>query len=164
IQTDAAINRGNSGGPLLDAMGNVIGINTLVVRGTLSSGEIEGLGFAIPARVVEQTARALLDEGKIERPFFGIVHQSITPTLARRAGISEDQGVVVLRVAPDSPAERAGIESGDLLLAINEEIIDAQHPFINLLMQHPIGETVDVRLLRDNEEQRVRVTLVASDE
>ncbi|MGH2545060.1 MAG: S1C family serine protease [Ardenticatenaceae bacterium] len=163
IQTDAAINRGNSGGPLIDARGRVIGINTLIVRGTVESGEVEGLGFAIPAPVVEQTARLLLTNGQVERPFFGISHGVITPALARRFNIPRNTGEVVLSVEPGSPAAVAGILEGDLLLAVNDIEINEQHPFINLLVRHIAGETIEVRLLRDGAELRVSVILAPRD-
>jgi 2-alkenal reductase len=159
IQTDAAINRGNSGGPLLNSQGRVVGINTLIVRGTLEMGEVEGLGFAIPAHVVEQTARMISATGRIERPFIGVSHEIITPFLAQRFNISGDAGEVVLFVEPGSPAELAGIQEGDLLVAVNDVEIDEQHPLLNLLMRYAAGDTVVVRLLRSGVEVVVSVTL-----
>ncbi len=164
IQTDAAINRGNSGGPLLDSDGNVVGINTLVVRGTYEVGEVEGLGFAIPADVVATTAQALLTYGKIERPAFGIGHRLLTPTLARSFNITaQREGEVVVNVVPNSPAALAGIRVGDLLLALNNEAINWDRPFINLLMTHLVGDTVEVLLLRDGQEVRLPVILGAGE-
>lgn len=164
IQTDAAINRGNSGGPLLDAEGNVIGINTLIVRGTSVTGGVEGLGFAIPAQLVEQTARALLADGAIARPFFGVEHSDISRIEAERLGLDRSRGALVVRVESGSPAASAGIRQGDVLLAINEVEIDERHPFVNVLMLHEVGEAVAVRLLRDGAEVSVSVTLGTADE
>ena len=159
IQTDAAINRGNSGGPLLNQKGDVVGINTLVVRGSVSNNDIEGLGFAIPATTIERTARLLLQEGKVARPFFGVRHEILTPTLARQYRINDVDGEVVLDVESGSPAAEAGIEVGDLLLSINGQEIDKRRPFINLLMEHTVGETIEVRLLRNEVERLFFVRL-----
>ncbi len=160
IQTDAAINRGNSGGPLLNAAGEVVGINTLVVRGSGSNGDIEGLGFAVPASMVEKIARLLLQEGKVSRPFFGIRHELLTPLLASQYSIERTRGELILHVQAQSPADDAGIEVGDLLLSINNEGINPRRPFINLLMQYDVGETIEVLLLRDGLERSFFVNLV----
>jgi len=160
IQTDAAINRGNSGGPLLNEVGDVVGINTLVVRGSASSGDIEGLGFAIPASMVEKIARLLLEEGQVTRPFFGIRHEILTPLLASQYSINRTRGELVLHVQAGSPADLAGIEVGDLLLSINDEEINQRQPFINLLIQYDVGETIDVLLLRDGLERTFSVALI----
>ncbi|MGB0385826.1 MAG: trypsin-like peptidase domain-containing protein [Ardenticatenaceae bacterium] len=159
IQTDAAINRGNSGGPLLNRDGDVIGINTLVVRGALLDGDIEGLGFAIPAATVEQTARLLLDEGAVARPFLGVRHEMVTPTVARRYQINQTSGELVQYVEFGSPAAQAGIQMGDLLMSINGQEIDKDHPLINLLMQYSVNDTIEVRILRDEIEYFFFVTL-----
>jgi 2-alkenal reductase len=159
IQTDSAINRGNSGGPLLDADGQVIGINTLVVRGTATSGEVEGLGFAIPAEIVEEIGQALLTDGVISRPSLGITHTANTPTLARRFGIERESGEVVLDVTPASPADRVGIRRGDLLVSLNDVEID-RRPFLNMLMDFQVGESIELQLLRGSQEIAVQVTLV----
>lgn len=165
IQTDAAINRGNSGGPLLDAEGNVIGINTLIVRGNTATGEVEGLGFAIPARLVEETARLLLADGAIVRPFLGVEHNEVvSPLQAQRLGLERIRGSLVVSVDADSPASAAGIRAGDVLLAINEVEIDERHPFVNVLMLYEVGETVAVRLFRNGQEVALSVTLVADEE
>lgn len=160
IQTDAAINRGNSGGPLLNEAGKVVGINTLVVRGSASSGDIEGLGFAIPASMVEKIARLLLEEGKVTRPFFGIRHEILTPLLASQYRINRTKGELVLHVQAGSPADLAGIQVGDLLLSINDKQIDQRQPFINLLIQYDVGETIEVLLLRDGLERAFSVALI----
>lgn len=160
IQTDAAINPGNSGGPLLNGDGEVVGINTLIVRGdTFSEGLGEGLGFAIAGATVNQIAEQIIAEGEIVRPFFGIRHELITFENVFEYELDDIQGEAVLGVEPFSPAEIAGIESGDVLLEFNDEVIDEDHPFINLLMRQTIGDTVRVLLLRDGREIVVSVTL-----
>ncbi len=160
IQTDAAINPGNSGGPLLNGDGEVIGINTLIVRGdAYSEGIGEGLGFAIAAATVTDIAEAIIAEGEIVRPFFGIRHELITFENVFEYELDEIKGEVVLGVEPFSPADTAGIERGDVLLEFNDNAIDEDHPFINLLMRQAIGDTVRVLLLRDGRELVVSVTL-----
>jgi 2-alkenal reductase len=160
IQTDAAINPGNSGGPLLNGDGEVIGINTLVVRGDGFTDSIgEGLGFAIAGPTVAEIVETLIAEGEIVRPFFGIRHELITFENVFEYDLTEIRGEAVLGVEPFSPAEAAGIQRGDILLEMNGETIDDEHPFINLLMRQSIGDTIPVRLLRNNDELEVSVTL-----
>ncbi len=160
IQTDTAINRGNSGGPLFDMAGNVVGINTLVVSSALSTENIEGLGFSIPATTVEQIVKQILTEGKVSRPFFGIQHQELTSFLANRYQIfGQTTGEVVLSVEGSSPAELAGIEEGDLLLGLNGQTINKRYPFINILMRYRAGDRIEVRLLRNGIERSLSITL-----
>lgn len=160
IQTDAAINPGNSGGPLLNSNGEVVGINTLIVRGdTFSEGMGEGLGFAIAGATVLEIAEKIITEGEIARPFFGIRHELITFENVFEYNLDDIRGEAVLGVEPFSPAETAGIERGDVLLEFNDEVIDEDHPFINLLMRQEIGATIRVLLLRDGREIVVSVTL-----
>jgi serine protease Do len=120
IQTDAPINPGNSGGPLVNAEGEVVGINTFIFSG---SGGSEGLGFAIPARVVRFVYEALRKRGYVQRIEIGITAQGITPQLAAGLGLSRDSGVVVSDVVPGGPAERAGLRDGDVLEAIDGRTI-----------------------------------------
>lgn len=160
IQTDAAINPGNSGGPLLDGNGDVVGINTLVVRGDANTFAMgEGLGFAVPGSVVQSIAEALIANGEIPRPFFGIRHELVTFENAFTYGLDEAKGEVVLGVESNSPAAVAGIERGDVLMSINGDAIDQDHPFINRLMSYSIGDTIHIELLRDTSDIEVDVTL-----
>jgi S1-C subfamily serine protease len=160
IQTDAAINPGNSGGPLLNNNGEVIGINTLIVRGDSVTESIgEGLGFAIAGATVRDIVQTLIAEGEVQRPFFGIRHELITFVNVFEYGLTDIRGEVVLGVEPFSPADTAGIEQGDVLLEIDGEEINEDNPFINLLMRHTVGDTIQVLLLRDDNEITVSVTL-----
>jgi 2-alkenal reductase len=160
IQTDAAINPGNSGGPLLNLNGEILGINTLVVRGDGTGDNMgEGLGFAIPGDIVVAIAEQLIADGEIPRPFFGIRHELISFENVLEYGLDRVKGEAVLGVEADSPAATAGIQRGDVLLALNDEEIDEEHPFINLLMRQAVGDTVTVRLFRDGSELEVDVTL-----
>ncbi len=160
IQTDAAINQGNSGGPLVNLAGQVVGINTLVVRGGgLSSTVAEGLGFAIPS----STARAVVDQiiakGYVSRPYLGIRWQTITPDLVARYRLGADHGVLITEVLRGSPAAQAGLQRGDILTAISGDSIGEDAPFINLLLRHQPGEKVSLEVVRGGETLHLEVIL-----
>jgi serine protease Do len=122
IQTDAAINQGNSGGPLVNALGEVIGINAFIVSKT---GGYQGLGFAIPISRAKRVAEEILRYGTVREVWWGFRLGEVGPALAKELGLETDQGVVVFEVLPDSAAKRAGLKPGDLITAINgEEITD----------------------------------------
>ncbi len=160
IQTDAAINQGNSGGPLVNLAGQVVGINTLVVRGSaLSSAVAEGLGFAIPSSTARAVADQIIAKGYVSRPYLGIRWQTITPDLAARYRLGADHGVLVTEVVRGSPAAQAGLLRGDILTAIGGEDIGDDAPFINLLLRHQPGETVTLEVVRGQETLRLEVTL-----
>ncbi len=116
IQTDAPINPGNSGGPLIDAQGRVVGINTFILS---ESGGSEGLGFAIPSNIVSTVYTQLRKEGHVHRGKIGIYVQTITPAIAEGLGLTRDWGVLVGDVAPDGPADKAGVKVGDVVLTAN---------------------------------------------
>lgn len=161
IQTDAAINQGNSGGPLIDAEGRVVGINTLVVRAGLGQNGVDGLGFAIDAATIARVGTLLREAGRVPRPFFGVQHEALNPPLARLYGIAPERrdGALVVQVDPGSPAAAAGLLRGDLLLAVEGVDISVSQPFVNLLYRHAAGDTVRIRLLRGGQEIEVEVTL-----
>ncbi len=158
IQTDAAINQGNSGGPLVNLAGQVIGINTLIVRG--GSGAVaEGLGFAIPSNTARAVVEQLIERGYVARPYLGIRWQWITPDMAARYDLPVEYGVFLSEVVPGGPADRAGLQRGDILTAIDGQEIDPEHPFINLLFHHAPGDEVTFSLVRGREKLERRVTL-----
>ncbi len=160
IQTDAAINHGNSGGPLVNLAGEVIGINTLIVRGSGLGGDVaEGLGFAIPSNTVRAVAEQLIAKGYVARPYLGITWQWITPRIAAFYDLGVEWGVYVSAVAAGSPAERAGLRRGDIIVAFGETSLDPDHPFINALYHYAPGDTVTLRVVRQRQEVTVRVTL-----
>ncbi len=160
IQTDAAINHGNSGGPLLNLQGQVIGINTAIIRGgTTSSSIAEGLGFAIPSNTVRQVVPQLIERGYVSRPDLGISHRPITPQLASYYGLSARWGELVIEVPAGTAAAQAGLQRGDIIIAINGQAIDGDHPFINLLLRHQPGDTVSLTIHRDGRELTLSVTL-----
>lgn len=160
IQTDAAINVGNSGGPLVNLAGEVIGINTLVVRGQGYTGTVaEGLGFAIPINTAKVVAEQLISFGKVIRPYLGISWQAITPEIAYRYDLPVQYGVYVSRVFQGSPAEQAKIRVGDILTKIGETQLDENHSYINALYSHKAGETIEIGLVREGMPITVQVTL-----
>jgi 2-alkenal reductase len=158
IQTDAAINHGNSGGPLVNLAGQVVGINTLVVRGN-QADQAEGLGFAIAGNIAQAVSQQLIEHGFVARPYMGISWDSITPPVAQAYGLPADWGVYITEVAADSPAAAAGIRQGDIITALGRVALDESHPFVNLLWSHAVGETVPVTLSRGNDTLTVNVTL-----
>ena len=159
IQTDAAINSGNSGGPLLNLAGEVIGINTLVVRDSSSGTVAEGLGFAIPINTARAVAEQIIEKGYFSRPYVGINWQSITPRIAAVYRLPAEYGVYITQVAENSPASRAGLQPGDIITGIEETALDATHTYINTLFQYAPGDTVTLTVMRDNEQTQVDVTL-----
>ena len=160
IQTDAAINHGNSGGPLINLSGQVIGINTAIVRGSSLSGDVaEGLGFSIPARIVSDVTSQLIANGYVERPFLGIRYQVITPQIAQANGLPMDWGVYVQEVVSGSPADQAGMRQGDILTAIGADTMSADVSFINALMRHTVNEATTLSVWRNGETLALNVTL-----
>jgi 2-alkenal reductase len=149
IQTDAAINHGNSGGPLVNLAGQVIGINTLVVRGNgFTADQAEGLGFAVASNEASAVAEQLIERGYVARPYLGISWESVTPPVARRYGLGAEWGVYITSVTPGSPAQAAGLQEGDIITGLGEVTLDEGHPFINALWQHAAGDTVTLTLVR----------------
>jgi 2-alkenal reductase len=160
IQTDAAINQGNSGGPLVNLAGEVVGINTLVVRGSGLGGAVaEGLGFAIPVNTAKEIAGQIVEQGFVARPFLGVRWQPITPAIAQTYDIPTDWGAYVTSIVPDSPASQAGLREGDIILGIGEIDLDENHGFINALFNYQPGQTVELRLLRGQERLSLPATL-----
>jgi 2-alkenal reductase len=170
IQTDAAINHGNSGGPLLNLSGEVIGINSAVVRdtgsGALGSGDVaEGLGFAIPVNTAKDVSAQLINSGRVARPFLGVSSQPVTPRLAGANGLTDekgnvlDHGALLAEVLPNTPAGEAGLRVGDVVLQLNDIVLDEDHPLINSLMHFKPGETVTLKVLRRGQVLSIKVTL-----
>lgn len=147
IQHDASINPGNSGGPLLNLRGEVVGVNTAVVRqaGFLP---IEGLGFAIPSNTVRIIADQLIQNGRVIRPYLGITYEPITPRQALAGDLPVDHGVLVTSVEPGAPADQAGVRDGDIITSLNGQAIDGDHPLVNELFRYRPGDTVTVEVFR----------------
>lgn len=160
LQTDAAINQGNSGGPLVNLAGEVIGINTLIVRGNgFNSAVAEGLGFSIPSNTAGIIASQIIEKGFFSRPYLGVNWQSVTPRISARYGLPVDWGAYVTDVNANSPAAQAGIESGDIITEIGGNPIDENSSFVNALFAHQAGEQVVIKVARENKSLEFTVTL-----
>jgi len=160
IQTDAAINHGNSGGPLVNTLGQVIGINTAIVRNDTSSGDVaEGLGFAIPSSTVKNVADQIIKKGYVSRPYLGIRSVTITPEVAGANGLPMDWGVYVRGVDRGSPAEQAGVRQGDIITEIGQDKIGDDLSYTNALLHHQPGERATLKVWRDGKTLSLDVTL-----
>ncbi len=158
LQTDASINPGNSGGPLVNLAGEVIGVNTLVVR--QSSGTIaEGLGFAVPSNLAAIIAQQIIAEGYFARPTLGIRWQTITPAIAARYRLPVEWGAYVIEVQNGSAADQAGIKSEDIITCIGGSCIDDENSYYNVLFKNQPGDRVTVTLARGNTNVELEVTL-----
>ncbi len=159
IQTDAAINQGNSGGPLVDKNGRVVGINTLIV-GRSSGGVVaEGLGFAMAINTVREVVDQLMATGHVARPYLGIGYQSVTPQVASYYGLSVSTGILVTSVAARSPAAQGSLQVGDVILQIGEQKISDSNPYLNALMHHRPGDKVKIAINRSGQSLSLEVTL-----
>jgi serine protease Do len=160
IQTDAAINQGNSGGPLVNLAGQVIGINTLIVRNSSgASTVVEGLGFSIPANTAQAIATQLMKNGALIRPYLGVNYQTIDPTIARMYSLPVQYGAYVTDVGSGSPADKAGIRVDDIITRLNDIPIDDTHPYINVLYSFAPGDTINVTVARGSQTKTFNVTL-----
>ena len=160
LQTDAAINSGNSGGPLVSLRGEVVGINTLVVRGSaLSGATAEGLGFAIPSNTVRAVADQLIAKGQVTRPYLGIRWEWLTPEMAAAMGMDASYGAYVTAVSPGSPAADAALHQGDVVVGIDGTRFGGETPFLNQLLTHAPGERITLDVNRGGTEIRLQVTL-----
>ncbi len=162
IQTDASINRGNSGGPLANLNGEVVGINTMVIRGGgVGTNIVEGLGFAIPSNMVVSITEQLIEKGAVARPYLGIRYLEVTPQLASYYDLSVDKGILVTQIVANSGAHLAGLQPGDVIVSIGGQPIDEDNHFINVLMRFQVGDTVKVAVNRFGEELEFEVALKA---
>lgn len=167
FQTDAAINQGNSGGPLVNINGEVIGINTAV------AGNAEGIGFAIPAANISGLIKTVISTGKFQQPYLGVRYAPLTNDTAKQLGLKVTRGAYILPtdkaggqepIIPGSPAEKAGLQSGDIIIAIDGVNIDERHNLTALLDQKGINETVTLKIQRDGKNQNKEVTLQVAPE
>ncbi|CAG0996084.1 putative serine protease PepD [Anaerolineales bacterium] len=159
IQTDAAINHGNSGGPLMNLAGEVIGINTLVVRNTNSGDVAEGLGFAVPVNTARAVAEQIIQKGYFSRPFMGIRFQQVTPNIAAAYNLPVQWGVYVTEVSQGSPASTAGLQQGDIIFKIGDMTLDETHSYINTLFTFKPGDEVKLGVMRDGKQVDLTITL-----
>ena len=156
IQTDAAINPGNSGGPLLNIAGEVIGINSAI---TSTSGGNIGIGFAIPVNLAKRVMEDLVANGKVTRAYIGISPQEITSDLMEAFNLEEVSGVLVAKVETDSPAHRAGLEVGDVIVEFNSEKVPNVSKFRIAVATSKVGTRVPVKIIRENKERTLYIQL-----
>ena len=158
IQTDAAINHGNSGGPLVNLAGEVIGINTLIVRN--NNGDVaEGLGFAVPVNTARAVAEQIMQKGYFSRPNLGIDVQQISPNIAARYNLPVQWGSYVTNVKANSPASTAGLQVNDIITKIGDTAIDETHSYINTLFLYKPGDQVTLDVVRNGQTLQLQVTL-----
>ena len=156
IQTDAAINRGNSGGPLVDAHGELVGINTFIIS---DSGSFAGAGFAIPVGIVRASAEQIIKTGTVHHGYLGISMNDVTPENSQFFNLPDATGAIVSQVTPDSPAGHAGLKSGDVLRELDgKKIVNGSALQVAVSETAP-GNTIDLGILRDGHAQTVKVTV-----
>lgn len=165
FQTDAAINEGNSGGPLVNMNGQVIGIDTAV------ASDAQGIGFAIPINDVSGLIKTVLATGKFQQPYLGVRYLSLTNDYASQLSLSVTRGAYVIPADQDggesgvvsgSPADQAGLKEGDVIEAVNGASIDDSHSLTALLDQHSVGDSISLRVLRNGKQLNIQVTLTAA--
>ena len=156
IQTDAAVNPGNSGGPLVNLRGEVVGINTAIASRT---GGNMGIGFAIPSNMAEKIKDSIIEQGSVERGQLGVMVQDLTQDMASSFGYDSTEGVLIGDVVDGGPAERAGLQTGDIVLQYDGEDVNEAHQLRNRVAETTPGTEVEVKIFRDGEEQTVTVTI-----
>jgi len=164
LQTDTAINSGNSGGPLVNLAGQVIGINTAV------ASSAQGIGFAIPINSAKSAIESIKKTGKIVRPYLGVRYFEITPAIAKENNLPVDHGALVQRggslmdfaVIPGSPADKAGLSENDIILEVNGQTIDQNHSLLAIIQEYNVGETVTLKVLSKGQQKEVKVKLEES--
>lgn len=153
LQTDASINPGNSGGPLLNLQGEVIGINTAI------NAEAQGIGFAIPINTVQEVLTDLIHKGKVSRPWLGVSIQDLTPELAKYFDIDVKEGVVVGYIASGSPAEKAGLRQGDIILEIDKKKVTKGEELVQIVEKSKVGDKHEFLMMRNGEFKTLTVTI-----
>ncbi len=153
IQTDAAINPGNSGGPLLNAAAQVVGINTL------GSSQAQGIGFAISINSAKPVADALIAGQPVPRPFVGVATGSLNPQQDAQLGLPANTGVGIGTVTSGSPADKAGLKADDIIVKFDGQTVQGEEGFVGLLLSHKPGDTVTFTILRNKQQQDIKVTL-----
>ena len=156
IQTDASINQGNSGGPLFDLNGNVIGVNTAIFSPT---GGNVGLGFAIPSELAQPVIEQLKDNGQVRRGYLGVQIQAMSPAIADSLGLPKDRGEIVASVEPSGPARTAGIQQGDVIVRVAGQDVTPDNNLSFIIANTRIGSRVPIELIRNGRRQTVTATL-----
>jgi serine protease Do len=153
IQTDASINPGNSGGPLFNAQGKVVGINTAIIQGG------QGIGFAIPINMAKVVLPQLEEKGKVTRGWLGVAIQPVTPELAKSFGVEGEKGALVADVTKDSPADRAGLKSGDIIMEFDGKQVLEMNSLPRYVAATPVGKKVKLKILRNGKLEEAAVTI-----
>ncbi len=156
IQTDAAINKGNSGGPLFNMKGEVIGINTAIIS---PSGGSIGIGFAVPSELAEGVVKQLMDFGETRRGWLGVRIQPVTDDVANSLGLDSAKGALVAGVIKGGPVDNGSIKAGDVILKFDGKDVDEMRDLPRVVAESPVGKAVDVIIMRDGKQQTVKVTL-----
>jgi len=156
IQTDASINPGNSGGALVNLQGELVGINTAIIG---PSGGNVGIGFAIPINLVNQVVTQIIQYGEIQRGQLGVQMQDLTPALARAFNIEQQHGAVIAGIIPSSPADRAGLQRGDVVIAVNGQAVDSATKLRNRIALMQVGDVVNLDILRDGKELSIKARI-----
>lgn len=154
IQTDADINRGNSGGPLVDLNGDVVGINTFVL-----TSEVETAGFAVNTSTVRRVYEELTEHGRVLRPYLGVSLRTVTPAVATELGLSRKTGVLVWYTVENSPAAKAGLKADDIIVLFEDQPVNEAYQITKILWQYEIGDSVRLTFWRGDDEQEAWVTL-----
>ena len=161
LQTDAAINRGNSGGPMFNMRGEVIGINTAIFSPT---GGSVGIGFAVPSSLAEPITKKLREGKKITRGWLGVKIQGVSPEIAESLGMKDSKGALVVGMTPNSPAQRAKILPGDVIIRFNGKEIDTMRKLPRVVADTPIGKEVEVEVIRNGAAKKLHATVGKMDE
>jgi serine protease Do len=156
LQTDAAINKGNSGGPLFNMNGEVVGVNTAIISPT--GGSI-GIGFAVPSDTVASVIEQLKQYGEVRRGWLGIKIQTVTDDIAETLGVPQNRGALISAVTPDSPAAKAGLEAGDVIMKFDGKDVTSMRGLPKIVAQAQIGKAVEVEILRKGQSKTVMVTV-----
>ncbi len=159
VQTDAAVNSGNSGGPLINLKGEVVGLTTNVVRRLGSAETVFGISFAISSQTMRPIAQSMIERGRNPRPYFGIEHMNVDEDLVASVKLRVDHGALVTTVIAGSPAQKAGIRAGDVILRMGKYDVDEDTPFINALSRLGVSDKVSVQLFRDGRTTQVDVEM-----
>jgi serine protease Do len=156
LQTDAAINPGNSGGPLVNLDGQVVGVNSAIRSGT---GGFQGIGLAISSKLARSVMQGLLKDGMVHRGYLGVQVQSLEPEIAARLGVPGKKGLVVGKVFPDTPAAKAGLHDGDLLLTAAGKPVAEPRELQRLVAELPLGKAMEMTIFRDGASKTLSVTI-----
>jgi serine protease Do len=161
IQTDASINQGNSGGPLFNVKGEVVGINSAILS---NSGGSVGIGFAIPANFAKNVVKQITEFGEIKRGYIGVRIQEVTKEIADSLGLKSQEGALVSSASAGGPADKAGIEAGDIILEFNNKKVDNMRKLPKIVADTPIGQSVEVKVWRNKKILTKNITVTRLEE